>query len=284
MHDLTQIRALIIDMDGVLWHGTQAQPGLQAFFQTLDELGIRYVLATNNASQTPEQYVTKLAGMGVTLSAQHILTSGTATATYLSEHYPPASTRVFVVGEAGATEPLIERGFTLTGLYEVNSPKHPEQQSADIVVCGKDETLSWAKLATATLNISAGAQFIGTNGDTTLPTERGTTHGNGAILAALQVATGVSPTIIGKPEPIIYQQALTLLGTTPETTVALGDRLETDILGAVRTGIRSIMVLTGISSEQDLSTSSYQPTWVMPDIAAVTAALRQAHSLDSGRT
>ena len=274
MESFKNIRALIIDMDGVLWHGTQAIPGLVEFFQTLDELQIRYILATNNASLTPEQYVTKLAKMGVTVAQNLILTSGIATALYLSDQVNPAETRVFVVGEDGATQPLLERGFTLTGLYEVNNSDKPAQKGADIVVCGKDETLTWAKLATATLNIRAGAKFIGTNADTTLPTEHGITHGNGAILAALEVATGVTPTIIGKPEPIIYQQALTLLGVSPDETVALGDRLETDILGAVRTGIRSIMVLTGVSTEADLIDSDYQPTWVMPDIRAVTKALR----------
>jgi 4-nitrophenyl phosphatase len=275
MEAFKNIRALIIDMDGVLWHGTQAIPGLVEFFQTLNDLDIRYILATNNASLTPEQYVLKLANMGVTVSQKQILTSGMATALYLSERVNPKETRVFVVGEEGATQPLLELGFTLTGLYEVDNSDKPEQKGADIVVCGKDETLTWAKLATASLNIRAGASFIGTNADTTLPTEHGITHGNGAILAALQVATGVTPTIIGKPEPIIYQQALALLGISPDETVALGDRLETDILGAVRTGIRSIMVLTGISSEADLHDSDYQPTWVMPDIRAVTKALRE---------
>ena len=275
MESFKNIRALIIDMDGVLWHGTQSMPGLVEFFQTLDDLDIRYILATNNASLTPEQYVTKLAKMGVTVTQKQILTSGMATALYLSEQVNPKETRVFVVGEDGATQPLLELGFTLTGLYEVNNSDKPEQKGADIVVCGKDETLTWAKLATASLNIRAGASFIGTNADTTLPTEHGVTHGNGAILAALEVASGVKPTIIGKPEPIIYQQALGLLGISPEQTVALGDRLETDILGAVRTGIRSIMVLTGISSEADLQESDYQPTWVMEDIRAVTKALRE---------
>ncbi len=109
------------------------------------------------------------------------------------------------------------------------------------------------------LNIRAGAKFIGTNADTTLPTERGLTHGNGAILAALTAATGVTPTIIGKPEPIIYQQALALLGVDPAQTVAIGDRLETDILGAVRTGIRSLMVLSGVSTEEDFETTDYRP-------------------------
>ena len=274
MQSFININALIIDMDGVLWHGTQPMPGLTDFFQTLDDLQIPFILATNNASQTPEQYVSKLAKMGVTITKKQILTSGTATALYLSKQVNPTKTRVFVVGEDGATQPLIDHGFTLTGLYEVNNDSDASKKGADIVVCGKDETLSWAKLATATLNIRAGAKFIGTNADTTLPTEHGITHGNGAILAALEVATGVSPTIIGKPEPIIYQQALALLGVDPDKTVAIGDRLETDILGAVRTGIRSIMVLTGISTEADLKESAYQPTWVMPDIRAITKALR----------
>ncbi len=276
MEVLTNVRALIIDMDGVLWHGTTALPGLSDFFQTLRNLNIRFILATNNASLTQDQYVNKLASMGVTVAQHEILTSGMATALYLAEHNNPATTRVFVVGEAGATQPLIERGFTLTGLYEIKKDGDPTQKGADIVVCGKDQTLTWDKLATATLNIRAGAQFIATNADTTLPTEYGITLGNGAILAALQAATGITPISIGKPEPIMYQQAMMLLGSDPTETVAIGDRLETDILGAVRAGIRSVMVLTGISSEDDLKSSDYQPTWVMPDIMAITHALQNA--------
>jgi 4-nitrophenyl phosphatase len=124
------------------------------------------------------------------------------------------------------------------------------------------------------LHIRSGAKFIGTNADTTLPTEFGMAIGNGSILAALQAATGVTPTIIGKPEPIIYQQALTLLGAEPSATVAIGDRLDTDILGAINTGIRSIMVLTGVSSKEDIQNSDYEPTWVVPDIRNITEALR----------
>jgi 4-nitrophenyl phosphatase len=275
MEPFTNIRALIIDMDGVLWHGPKPILGLGDFFKTLREHQIRFILATNNASLTPVQYIDKLANMGVKVTLDEILTSGMATALYLAKLTDPASTRIFVVGEDGARQPLLERGFTLTGLYEVNNSNNVHlKKGADIVVCGKDETLTWDKLATATLNIRAGAKFIGTNADTTLPTEHGIIHGNGAILAALQAATGVTPTIIGKPEPIMYQQALALLGTEPSATAAIGDRLETDILGAVRTGIRSLMVLTGISSREDLKYSSYQPTWIMEDIQSITAALR----------
>ncbi len=273
MQSITDIRAFIIDMDGVLWHGDQALPGLVEFFQTLRKKSIRFILATNNASLTPQQYVTKLSGMGVSIEASDILTSGMATAYYLAGQAVPASTRVFVVGEQGARQPLIDQGFALTEQYALDADNNSSSAAAHFVVCGKDETLNWDKLATATLNIRAGAQFIGTNADTTLPTERGLTHGNGAILAALEVATGVAPTIIGKPEPIMYQQALALLDVDPVETVAIGDRLETDILGAVRTGIRSIMVLSGVSTEDDLKVSDYQPTCVMADIRAITQAL-----------
>jgi len=271
---LTNINALIVDMDGVLWHGEQAIAGLSDFFQLLREQDMPFILATNNASNTTEQYVDKLARMGISVKQEEILTSGMATALYLAQHKDPANTRIFVLGEKGASQPLLEQGFTLTEIYQLNSQDTPNQ-GADIVVCGKDETINWDKLSTATLNLQAGAEFIATNADTTLPTERGLIQGNGAILAALHAATGRTPTVIGKPEPIMYQQALALLGSTPENTIAIGDRLDTDILGAVRTGMRSLMVLTGASKREDLEEIDFAPTWIMQDLQAVTEALRE---------
>lgn len=265
------INALIIDMDGVLWHGNNPLPGLNEFFCTLRKLQLPFILATNNASMTTQQYIKKLDSMGVTVNPTEILTSGMATAHYLAQQFDATSTRVFVIGESGAKQPLEEQGFILTGLYNVKD--HDSTTGADIVVCGLDKALSWEKLATATLNISAGAHFFGTNGDTTLPTERGFAPGNGATLAALEAATGVKPTLIGKPEPIMYRHAMAILGTDPAQTIAIGDRLNTDILGAVRAGIRSLMVLTGISNENDLKTIDYQPTWIMQDIRDITKAL-----------
>jgi 4-nitrophenyl phosphatase len=238
--------------------------GLVEFFQTLRERQIKFVLATNNASQTPEQYVSKLAGMGVTVARDEVLTSAQAAALYLRQESANGA-RVFAIGEEGVRQALAETGFTLTHLYEVD---------AQFVVCGMDRGLSWDKLATATLNVRAGAKFIGTNPDVTFPTERGITHGNGAVLAAIQAATGAAPIIIGKPEPIMYQLAMTRLGVAPAETAAIGDRLETDILGAVRARIRSVFVLSGVSSREQLAGLDYQPTWVMQDIREVTKALR----------
>lgn len=268
-HFLQEFEAFIIDMDGVLWHGDIPQPGLQDFFKVLKTNHKKFILATNNASQTPSQYQIKLEKFGIEIDAHQIITSGMATASYLSECYDPAHTRVFVVGEAGLEQPLLKAGFKLTEIYQVK-----DNDRAHIVVCGKDETLTWHKLATATLNIKAGAAFYATNGDTTLPTEHGVILGNGAILAALETATGIKPVVIGKPEPVMYQQALKILGTSTAKTLAIGDRLETDILGAIRTGIKSILVLSGISSPSDLELVDYAPTWVMQDIIEITDAMR----------
>jgi len=268
MQTLTNIQALIIDMDGVLWEGTQALPGLKDFFKCLRKKNLPFILATNNATLTQEQYIAKLENMGVSVSPFEILTSSMATAHYLSEQTNPSSNQIFVIGEQGLRLPLIEKGFTIIDSYHINA------KPVDFVICGLDRSVTWDKLADAALHIRAGAKFIATNADTTLPTERGPVPGNGAILAALQSATQVSPLIIGKPEPIMYQQAIKLLKTDPEKTIAIGDRLNTDILGAVNTGIRSIMVLTGISSKEDLNSVDYQPSWIMPDIQAITKALQ----------
>ncbi len=267
MQSLTNIHALIIDMDGVLWKGSQALPGLSEFFLALRKLKTPFLLATNNASLTQTQYVDKLASMHVSVTADEILTSSMATAVHLSEQTDPGSSRVFVIGEEGLRQPLTKQGFTLVDDFQITDP------AADFVICGLDRQLSWDKLANASLHLSAGAKFIATNADTSLPTERGTILGNGAILAALQAATQTDPMVIGKPEPIMYQQAIKILGVSADKTVAIGDRLNTDILGAVNTGIRSIMVLTGISNEVDLKSLDYHPTWIMPDIQAITKAL-----------
>ncbi len=265
---LAGAHALIIDMDGVLWHGSQPLPGIQEFFATLRAKRMPFVLATNNASSTPAQYVDKLAKMGVTVSEDEILTSGIATASWLAQRRDPNATRVYAIGEAGLTEPLRQQGFTLACSHKEGDDWH-----ADVVVVGKDETLTWDKLATATLNLNRGAEFIGTNADVTLPMELGISHGNGAILAALTAATGRKPTIIGKPEPELYHQALRRLQVAPEEVVAIGDRLETDILGAVNAGIRSLMVLTGVSKAEDLAAVDYRPDWVLADIREVAQVL-----------
>lgn len=263
---MDRVRALVIDMDGVLWRGSAPLPGLRPLFAVLRSRRLPFVLATNNASQPPEVFVERLAAFGVRVGRDEVLTSAQATALELARRSPGGG-RVFAIGDEGVRRALEEAGFTLIGPGEVD---------ADYVVCGMDRGLTWDKLAAATLNIRAGATFVGTNPDLTFPTERGLVHGNGAVLAALQAATGVAPEIVGKPEPGMYRMAAAILGADPAGTVAVGDRLDTDVLGAVRAGMRSVLVLSGVTTPADLAASTVRPTWVMQDVAELARALEQA--------
>lgn len=265
VEDLARIRGLILDMDGVLWKGESPLSGMPVFLEFLRSQSIRFLLATNNASLTPEQYVQKLAGMGAQVNSGEVITSALATAQYLQSILQPGD-RIFVIGEDGVRTALSNAGFTVSEIDELH---------AACVVCAMDRGLSWQKLANATINLRNGARFIGTNPDTTFPTERGIAHGNGAILAALTAASGISPTIIGKPFPILFQMAQASLGLSIESIASIGDRLETDILGSLNAGIPSILVLTGVTNREDLKASVIQPTWVVPDLSSLQKVWEQ---------
>lgn len=254
MQRLITIRHLIIDMDGVLYRESDAIPGLVDFFGFLRQRDTHFVLATNNSTRTPAQYVEKMAGMGVQITPADLITSAQATAAYLREISPPG-TPVYAVGQVGLTTALQEAGFVL------------DSRRVEFVVAGLDVHLTYEKLKTATLLIHRGARFIGTNPDVTLPTAEGLAPGAGAILAAIQASTGVAPTVIGKPEPTMFQQAMARLGAAPADTAALGDRLETDILAAQRTGILSLLVLSGVTDRALLAESEVRPDLVFEDIA-----------------
>ena len=267
MKKLTDVNAFIIDMDGVLWQELTPLPGLTDFFSMLREKGIPFILATNNASLTQQQYVDKLKSMDVSVSASEILTSSMATAHYLAGHAEPESTRLFVIGEKGLKQPLLDKGFSITDTFD-------KEQPADYVICGLDRDLNWEILTNASLHLNAGAGLIATNADTSLPTKQGRVLGNGAIIAALESASQKKATAIGKPEATMYHQAIKRLNVSHDKTIAIGDRLNTDILGAVKADIRSILVLSGISSKEDLKSINYQPTWIMQGIQEITHALQ----------
>lgn len=260
--DFSRWRNLIIDMDGVLWEGQTPLPGLLPFFAALRSTRRAFVLATNNAGLTIDQYVARLGKHGVEVSSAEVMNSAEATADWLMARAPGA--RLNVIGGLGLLDALTRRGF------------HIVDSGVDFVVVGKDYGLTWQKLDAAVLEIGTGAQLVGTNPDVTYPIENGLGIGNGAILAALTAATGVSPIIIGKPEPIMYQQALARMQCTAASTLAVGDRLDTDILGAQRAGIASVLLLTGIATAAQLAASDLQPDAVLPGLPALTAALLAA--------
>jgi 4-nitrophenyl phosphatase len=259
---LREIRALLIDMDGVLWRGKTAMPGLADFFDLLRRRPIAFRAVTNNAGWTPDQYVEKLAGMGVHVTRDEILTSGVATAQYLVKTKPGAS--VYVIGTEGFRQLLAGYGLRLSS-----------GDQADFVAVGWDQELTFRKLADATILIRAGAKFIGTNPDVTWPDANVLLPGNGATLAYLEASTSVAPLIIGKPERPMFDAALAALGADSAETAMLGDRIETDILGAQQAGLRAILVLSGASSRADLEASPVRPDWVFDDIGALTRAWKE---------
>jgi 4-nitrophenyl phosphatase len=266
-------RNLILDMDGVLWHGDAPASGLLELFEALRSLGLDYVLATNNATRSAEQYVEKLAWMGVAVAAERILTSSQATAAYLRERFP-AGAAVYPVGEAGLRQALEAAGHRLLKGEGVAT----DDGLADAVVVGLDRQACYPQLARAAVLIRRGAAFIGTNADLTLPTEGGLLPGAGSLLAFISAASGAEPTIIGKPRPALFEQALVRLGGRPADTVMVGDRIATDIVGAASLGMRTILLLSGVSGPEELAASPIKPTWVFAGLPELTAYLtRLAH-------
>ena len=257
-------RGYIFDMDGVLYRGGSKLPGVNDLFNALELRERTIVLATNNSMATPATYVERLAAMGIDVAEANILTSGSATAAYLAEELP-AGSRVYVIGMP-ALRDLIFRD----GIFE---PIQFGEAPVAAVVAGLDLHFNYEKLRIANDAIRAGARFIATNADATLPTEAGLHPGAGSIIAAIATASGESPVVVGKPEPLMVHEALRLFGLDAAETVMIGDRLDTDILAGERAGILTALVLTGVSTREDLATSSILPDLVFSDLPAMLEAL-----------
>lgn len=262
MLDFARIRGVIADMDGVLWRGDMILPGASEIFRYLHSRHIPYVFATNNSSRAVAYYVEKLSSLNIPVRPDQIVTSASATAAYLFHHYTPQA-KIFVVGETGLKTTLQAYGFTL-----VNGGIQP-----DFVVSGIDRQFNYQKLKQAADYIRSGAIYIATNSDKTLPVPDGFIPGAGSILAAIETASGKTPVIIGKPESPMFEIALQQLGTSPEETLMIGDRLETDIVGAGRLSIQTALMLSGVSTE---ITDDIQPDAVYDHLAALLNNWRYA--------
>ncbi len=258
-----------MDMDGVLWRGDAALPGMLDFITFLRQHQLPFALATNNSSKTPDDYISKLARMGVQdVQAGQIVNSGIATASYLQAHYP-AGTRVHVLGMSGLRQVIADAGFALT---DPDKPDH--DADARVVVSGIDFDLTYEKAQRAALLIRAGADFIGTNGDLTFPTPAGLVPGAGALLAFIEAATDVKPLVIGKPGRAMFEAALQAIGTPAEATLMIGDRLNTDIEGAQNVGMQTALTLTGVTTREQLQQSSIQPDAVFVGLSDLQHALQ----------
>lgn len=257
------IRALVSDMDGVLLAGPEPLPGLAGLFNFLHGRCIPFIIATNNSTKTPAQYRQKLVALGATVvREENILTSALVTAAYLKREFP-AGAAVYVIGQPSLADAVRAAGFTLLA---------DASQRAEVVVAGGDPDLTYAKLKYATLHLQRGARFIGTNPDLLYPTEEGLVPEAGTILAAIQAATGVAPLIMGKPERFLFETAVARLGSLPGETVMLGDRLDTDVLGGQRVGLKTILMTTGVDDETSISRKGIQPDAVFAGLVELVEA------------
>lgn len=261
---LRDAEAFIFDMDGVLYRGKQALPGLVEVFDALDARAIPYLLATNNSMATPATYVERMAGYGVTVDAARIQTSATATRDVLKHELPDGAT-LFVVGMPALSEQLLDG----TSFRVTDDPT----EKVDAVVAGLDQTFTYEKLSGANTAIRNGARFFATNADGTLPVENGVLPGAGTMIAAIATASGKQPTVVGKPETLMMTAGVERLGSQAYRTVMVGDRLDTDILAAERAGLTTALVLTGVTTRVDLAGSEVIPDYVFSDLPALTREL-----------
>jgi 4-nitrophenyl phosphatase len=256
----SNIKALILDMDGVVWKADAPIGDLPATFAKIRARGLKFVFATNNGTKSPEEYQQKLADLGVEVEAAQVVTSALGIGFMLAQKYP-RGTKIFMIGENGIRLALEERGFEILNLE--NATK------AQAVVMGIDRGINFEKMMEASLLVRAGIPFYTTNTDKTFPTPRGEIPGSGAWVSVITTATGIEPTIAGKPFPYLMELSLEQLGTSREETLVVGDRLETDIAAGQAVGCPTALVLSGVSTRQQANQWMPAPTVIADSLAAL---------------
>jgi 4-nitrophenyl phosphatase len=249
---LKKYKGYLIDLDGTMYRGTERIEAASDFVKRLNKENIPYLFVTNNSSRTPKQVAEKLLGFDIPAKEELVFTTSMATANYIYEQKQDAS--VYVIGEEGLRTALEEKGFQFAG------------ENADYVVVGIDRDINYEKLATACLAVRNGATFISTNADIALPTERGLLPGNGSITSVITVSTQTQPVFIGKPESIIMEQALKVLGTSKEESLMVGDYYDTDILAGMTAGMDTLLVHTGVTTKELLSGYDRKPTYAIDSL------------------
>lgn len=248
----------LIDLDGVIYRGNQLLPGAQAFIAWLQTHHKKYLFLTNNSFASETQVLEKLTHLGIEADPSHILSAGQAAVQYIARRFPGAT--VYVVGEQPLHDLVKEYHLQLA---EVTA------HSADVVLVGLDRTFDYQKLTGAVLAVRSGAHFIAINRDALLPVADGLLPGCGTMTAAIEVGSGVTPEVIGKPEPTLLREAMQLLKSQPDETVMIGDTLAVDIQGGIAAGVHTLLVLSGKDSQADVANSTIKPEHIYQDVAAV---------------
>ncbi len=245
----------LTDMDGVLVHEGVALPGAKEFLQCLVDRERRFLVLTNNSIYTPRDLAARLARAGLTVPEEAIWTSALATADFLADQLPGGS--AYVIGEAGLTTALHEAGYILTDI------------DPDYVVLGETRTYSFEQITRAIRLVDAGARFLATNPDATGPSADGPLPATGSVAALITRATGSAPYFVGKPNPMMFRSALKRIQAHSETTVMVGDRMDTDVVAGIEAGLETVLVLTGSTRREDIARFPYRPAHVLPSIADV---------------
>jgi NagD protein len=252
---MKSIEHFITDMDGVLIKGKQIIPGADRFIATLEAQGREYLVLTNNSLYTPRDLSHRLRGIGLEIPPERIFTSAMATASFLQSQRPEST--AFVIGESGLTQAIHDIDYVITDI------------EPDYVVLGETEGYNYEVITKAIRLIEAGARFIATNPDVTGPSEAGIVPGCGAMAALIEKATGKPPFYVGKPNPLMMRSALNYLDVHSEDTAMVGDRMDTDIVAGVESGMRTILVLSGVTGREEIERLPYRPTWVLDSVAEI---------------
>ena len=247
----------ICDMDGVIYHGNQILPGVAEFIQWLHDEQKEYLFLTNNSGYTPKELNQKLARMGLDVPEEHFYTSALATAAFLKEQAPGCS--VFAIGEAGLLNALYDAGITMNYV------------NPDYVVVGEGRSYSLETLTKATNLVLSGAKLIGANSDVSGPIEEGIAPACGALIAPIEMATGTKAYFCGKPNPLMMRTGLRLLNCHSGDAVMVGDRMDTDIISGMESGMSTVLVLSGVSTMETLNTYAYRPGMVLKGVGEIAA-------------
>ena len=240
-------------MDGVLVHESTALPGATDLLNRWVDTSRRFLVLTNNSIFTPRDLAARLDASGLIVPEENLWTSALATADFLANQHPGA--RLYVIGEAGLTTALHSAGFIMT------------DRDPDYVVLGETRTYSFEAITAAIRHIDRGAKFIATNPDATGPSAEGLLPATGAVAALITAATKRQPYVVGKPNPMMFRSALNKIEAHSETTAMIGDRMNTDIIAGMEAGLFTILVLTGITSREDLDRYPYRPSLVLDSVA-----------------
>jgi NagD protein len=248
-------KSYLIDMDGVLVSGRTVIPEADRFIERLQAHGVEYLVLTNNPTRTPRDLAHRLQAVGLDIPAERIFTSAMATADFLQSQKPNGT--AFVIGESGLTEAIHSAGYIIT------------DHDPDYVVLGETYSYNLGLITKATRLVADGARFIATNPDPSGPSESGLIPACGAMAALIETASGVSPFFVGKPNPWMMRSALNHLDVHSENAVMIGDRMETDIVAGVESGMETILVLTGVTRREDVARYPYQPTHIVESVAEI---------------